>query len=381
MVPVEESFSAIEESPELQWWLLLLAAGAGWLIVTSTAVLWMQPMSGKVVGSEYYISSRARVFQHFLVFVVSVLAYRVTFWRGIPDYRARPLLFVTVQVALALLVVRVAPFGTAIAAGLVDHRVKDFYDSVNAWRPFAPSFRDWLVPMQFFLSPYLLGLALIGMVQLARDYHRESLRSAKLWAAYADTRLTMLSSQLQPHFLFNALHAISELINEDPNRASVMLARLGDFLRHALESSKHPWVTVATEVAGLEAYLAVQQARFHDRLRVDIRIDQQAVALSMPSMLLQPLVENAVEHGRGGPLSALAVDVAISLAGDRLLIAIHNSTPQLTAPLTPDRFGIGLKNVTFRLRAAYDGAASLLIGPDPRGGTVASLDVPARRAQ
>ncbi len=381
MAPVEESFPALEESPEVHWSLLLLAAGAGWLIVTSTALLWMQPMSGKEVGAVYYMSSPARTFQHFLVFSVSVLAYRVTFWRGTPNYRARPLLFVTLQVALALSVVRLAPFAAAIASGLVDHRAADFYDTFRYWRPFGPSFSDWLTPMQFFLPPYLLGLALIGMVQLARDYHRESLRSAKLWAAYAETRLTMLSSQLQPHFLFNALHAISELINEDPDRASVMLARLGDFLRHALESSKQPWVTVATEVTGLEAYLAVQQARFRDRLQVDIRVDQHAAALTMPSMLLQPLAENAVEHGRGGPSSALAVSVAISLAGDRLLIAIRNSTPQLAAPLASGKYGNGLKNVTFRLRAAYSGAADLVVGPDPRGGTLASLDLPARRTQ
>jgi len=381
MVPVEESFPALEESPEVPWSLLLLAAGAGWLIVTSTVVLWMQPMSGKEVGAVYYLSSPARIIQHFVVFSVSLLAYRVTFWRGTPNYRARPLLFVTLQVALALLVVRLAPFGAAIVSGVVDHRPADFYDTVNAWRPFAPSFRDWLVPMQFFLPPYLLGLALIGMVQLARDYHRESLRSAKLWAAYADTRLTMLSSQLQPHFLFNALHAISELINEDPDRASVMLARLGDFLRHALESNKQPWVTVATEVTGLEAYLAVQQARFRDRLQVDIRVDQNAAALTMPSMLLQPLVENAVEHGRSGPSSTLTVNVAIELAGDRLLIAIRNSTPQLAARISADRLGNGLKNVTSRLRAAYNGGAKLIVGPDPRGGTLASLDVPARRNQ
>ena len=381
MVPVDELFPALEESPEVRWSLLLLAAGAGWLIVTSTALLWMQPMSGKEVGSVYYLSSPARTFQHFLVFSVSVIAYRVTFWRGTPNYRARPLLFVTLQVALALSVVRLAPFAAAIASGLMDHRVADFYDTFRYWRPFGPSFRDWLTPMQFFLPPYLLGLALIGMVQLARDYHRESLRSAKLWAAYAETRLTMLSSQLQPHFLFNALHAISELIHEDPDRASVMLARLGDFLRHALESSKQPWVTVATEVTGLEAYLAVQQARFRDRLQVDIRVDQNAAALTMPSMLLQPLAENAVKHGRGGPSSALAISVAISRAGDRLRIAIHNSTPRLAAPLASGSYGNGLKNVAFRLRAAYNGAAELVVGPDPRGGTLASLNVPARRSQ
>lgn len=378
MVPVDESFPTLEDSADVRWSLLLLAAGAGWLIVTCTALLWMQPMSGQEVGAVYYMSSPARTFQHFLVFSVSVMAYRVTFWRGTPNYRARPLLFVILQVALALSVVRLAPFAAAIASGLVDHRPADFYDTFRYWRPFGPSWRDWLTPMQFFLPPYLLGLALIGMVQLARDYHRESLRSAKLWAAYAETRLTMLSSQLQPHFLFNALHAISELINEDPARASVMLARLGDFLRHALESSKQPWVTVATEVTGLEAYLAVQQARFRDYLQVDIRVDQNTAALTMPSMLLQPLAENAVEHGRSGPSSTLTVNVAIELAGDRLRIAIRNSTPQLADRISAEQFGNGLKNVTFRLLAAYNGGAELIVGPDPRGGTLASLNVPAR---
>jgi len=184
--------------------------------------------------------------------------------------------------------------------------------------------------------------------------------------------------QLQPHFLFNALHATAELISEDPNRATVMLARLGDFLRHALESSKQPWGTVATEIAGLEAYLAVQQARFRDRLSITVSVPPAAAPLAMPSMLLQPLAENAVEHGRGAPAATLVVTVAVTISGDRLQIAVHNSSPQLPVPLSASDYGNGLGNVISRLSAAYGDAASLRVGPDPRGGTTAMLDVPAR---
>ena len=377
----EDSLEASGVTPEVPWSLILLAGGASWLIVTITALLWMYPMSGRMVGDVYYVSTGARALQHLMVFALSVVAYRVTFWRGTPSYRARRPVFIALQVALALIVVRLAPFTTALAGGLVDHRYEDMHDTIRGWLPFAPSFWDWLLPMQFFLPPYLLGLALIGMVQMARDYHRESLRSAKLLAAYAETRLKMLSTQLQPHFLFNALHAVSELIHEDANRASIMVARLGDFLRHALESSQQPWVSVATEIAGLEAYLAVQQARFRDRLRIRIAIDPAAAALTIPSMLLQPLAENAIDHGRAGPSAALDVSVAATVAGERLHFKIRNSTPQLATALSPDQYRKGLNNVEFRLRAAYAGSAWLTIGPGSDGGTIATLDVPARRAQ
>lgn len=381
MEAAEDTLDASAESPDVPWSLILLAGGAAWLVVTVLALLWMYPMSGRMVGNVYYVSTGARALQHVMVFALSVLAYRVSFWRGTPTYRTRPLVFIAMQIVLAAIVVRLAPFTTALAGGLVDHRYGDMHDTIKGWMPFAPSFWEWLLPLQFFLAPYLLGLALIGMVQMARDYHRESLRSARLWAAYAETRLKMLSTQLQPHFLFNALHAVSELIHEDANRASVMLARLGDFLRHALESSQQPWVSVSTEIAGLEAYLAVQQARFRDRLRVSITISPAAAALAIPSMLLQPLAENAIEHGRASPSATLDVNVAAAVVGDRLRFTIRNSTPRMGSILSPERYGNGLRNVQFRLRAAYAGGAQLAVGPDPDGGTMATLDVPAQRAQ
>ena len=370
---------ASEVSRGIAWVVILLAGGAGWLVVTITVILWMWPMAGQVVGDTYYLSSPARFVQHLLVFALSAAAYRVAFARSQPNFRTRPLRFIALHLALAATVILLAPLAAGIASGVMDHRYQDLRDSLTYWRSFTPIMSSLLNPMQFFLPPYLLGLALIGLVQMARDYHTESLRSARLWAAYSEARLTMLSAQLQPHFLFNALHAITELVDQSPRRATVMLARLGDFLRHALESSKQPWVSVATEIAGLEAYLAVQQARYSDRLTVHISVEPSVANLLMPSMLLQPLAENAVEHGRCGPSSALAVHVAVMLDGQLMRIVISNSTPPLLQVLAPDRYGTGLSNVHSRLRAAYGADATLVVGPDQRGGTAATLIVPARR--
>lgn len=369
-----------EERPQTTWTLILLAGGAGWLVVAGTAMLWLWPMSGKVVGDQYYLSSPARAAQHLMVFGLSALAYRIAYWRHAPEFRSQPLGFVLMHVALAFSVVRLAPFAAGLAAGLVDLRLEDLRDTAAFWRPFGPDFGSWLLPLQFFLPPYLLGLALIAAVRYARDYHRESLRSASLAAAYAEARMAMLTAQLQPHFLFNAMHAISELIHECPERANAMLARLADFLRVAIESSKQPWVSVATELAGVETYLAIQQVRFRDQLAISLQVDPAAAAFDMLPLLVQPLAENAVEHGRSALPGTLQVSIAARIAGGQLLIEVHNDAPRLAAPLTPEHFGVGLANVSARLAAAYGAAATLWVGPGGQGGTLARLALPVRAA-
>jgi LytS/YehU family sensor histidine kinase len=223
-----------------------------------------------------------------------------------------------------------------------------------------------------------LGLCAIALVLMARRHHREAVRAADLASAYAAARMAMLSAQLQPHFLFNSLHAISVLIEDSPRQAMTMLARLGDFLRHALESSHWPWVDVATELSGLEAYLAVQQTRFSDRLSISIDASPESLGVYVPSLLLQPLAENAIEHGRkeGGP--TLHVRVAVSVVAERLCIVVNNSSPQLQSDLSAADYGHGLSNVDLRLRAAYGNDARLTVGPDHQGGTSAFLDLPLR---
>ena len=360
------------------WGVILGVGGLCWVLVTATALLWTLPSSGTQVGGLYVITNRARLVQHLLVFLTAALAYRAAVALGWPGALWRRAAVAALNTLLALIVVAVAPVATALAAGFIDGHMTDMHDTLASWRPLGLTWDFWASPLRFFLPPYVLGLCAIGLMLSARRHHLEALRTAELASAYSAARMAMLSAQLQPHFLFNALHAISVLIEDSPQQAATMLARLGDFLRHALESSHWPWVDLATELAGLEAYLAVQQTRFSDRLSISIDATPESLRVYLPSLLLQPLAENAIEHGRNDAGPALHVRVAATAAAGRLRIVVNNSSPQLPGELAPADYRHGLSNVELRLRAAYGNDARLRVGPDQEGGTSAFLDLPQR---
>ena len=377
--PIRPGVHAAPEEPG-PWRVILGVGGLCWLVVAVTALLWMLPASGTTMNGMYVVTSRARALQHLMMFMVAALAYRIAIALGWPGTLWGRVRVALVNTLLALVVVALAPVAIALAAGLVDGHLVDMRDTLDAWASGSPNWEFWTAPLRFFLPPYVLGLCAIALVLVARRQHREALRAAELASAYSAARLAMLSAQLQPHFLFNSLHAISVLIDESPRQASTMLARLGDFLRHALESSRWPWAEVAAELAGLEAYLAVQQTRFSDRLSISIDATSESRAVYVPSMLLQPLAENAIEHGRNESGPALHVRVLASVVDGRLSIVVNNSSPQLPGELLASDYGHGLTNVELRLRAAYGSDARLAVGPDPqRGGTSAFLDLPLRR--
>jgi hypothetical protein len=360
------------------WRVIFWVGGLCWLTVTCTAVLWALPASGKTTGGLYIVTSLARIVQHILVFGAAVCAYRVALALGWPAggwARAR---VVVINTLLALLVVTWAYVAVALAAGFIDGHMEDMWDTLREIT--GAQLAVWANGLRFFVPPYVMGLCAIALVMLADRHRREALRAAQLASDYSAARLAMLSAQLQPHFLFNSLHAAMGLIDESPRQAAAMLARLGDFLRHALETSHTGWVDLATELAGLEAYLAVQRTRFAGSLSVDVEASPQALAVAVPALLLQPLAENAIEHGRRVGGTALQVQVIAAVVGERLCLMVSNSTPRLPADLPPERYGRGLTNVELRLRAAYGGDARLTVGPDGQGGTSAMLDLPVRIA-
>ena len=364
---------------ELQSWKVILGVGGlCWLVVTSTTLWWMWPQSGTTVDGVYHVSNAARATEHLLVFIAAACVYRIAVALGWPHNAWARARVVLINVLLALTVVALSPAALALGGGFVDQHLRAMHGLGGAWNAFG-FWHYWAMPLRFFLPPYVLGLCAIALVLLAHRHQSEALRASELARAYTAARMAMLSAQLQPHFLFNSLHAISVLIDDSPREAAIMIARLGDFLRHALESSRWPWVDVATELAGLEAYLAVQQTRFSDRLSIAIDASRESLGVYLPSLLLQPLAENAIEHGRneGGP--ALHVRVRASVIAERLCIVVNNSSPRLDADLSPADYGHGLSNVDLRLRAAYGGEAHLRVGPDQEGGTTAFLDLPLRR--
>jgi sensor histidine kinase YesM len=361
------------------WGLIWKVGGLIWLGVTCTALFWLLPWAGTRVNGEYVATTTAYAVQYALVFLASALAYRVAIALGWPD---TPLARVRIALVNTLLVLGIliwAVVGVALVTGFVDGQVAEMRTMLRSMPALFRHLEFWASPLRFDLPPYALGLCAIALAMATDRHHREALRAAELARAYAATRMAMLSAQLQPHFLFNSLHAIMGLIEENPQQASAMLARLGDFLRHALETSHSPWVDVATELAGLETYLAIQQTRFSGQLNIAIDVSPQALDVYVPSLLLQPLAENAIEHGRKDSGPALQLRVTVAVVDERLCIAIHNSRPRLSADLSPADYGRGLQNVSLRLRAAYRADAQLVIGPDAQGGSTATLNLPARR--
>ena len=210
-------------------------------------------------------------------------------------------------------------------------------------------------------------LALIAFCGLqAMVLHRAALRAEGqrlVLAAQAtrDAELRALKYQLQPHFLFNTLNAISALVNDDRKRdASRMIARLGDFLRATLEETRGHEVTVGDEVVFTSAYLDIEKARLGDRLRIDVQTGPDTLDALVPHLLLQPLVENAIRHGIAPRTEGGTVSMRVQRESGTLRVVVENDWLDETAS---EGQGVGLANVRARLDALYPGAYALEAGP------------------
>lgn len=236
----------------------------------------------------------------------------------------------------------------------------------------------------------LLYVGIVGVVS-AVDYYRSyqeraraaaalELEQARLRASLSEARLEALRMQLQPHFLFNALHAISTLIlRGDPRSANEMLVRLSDFLRMTLERGEAAIVPLSVELEFLEAYLRIQRVRFGDRLRVVMEIEEPARGAAVPSLILQPLVENAVRHGLAGDPGQGVITIRATVAGGTLALQVADDGSGLR-DAEPRARGVGLANVRARLEHLYPGAHCFTLEPASLKGTVATIEIPLRPA-
>jgi sensor histidine kinase YesM len=361
-------------SKERLWMVIWSVTSLYWLFMTVTDVMVNWDFAGTELNGHYIPSSGTRMLSYLLECGISACMYQLAFHRRWPSTLAARVIAILYQIVLAIIFCVVAAVAMAIAMGTVEGRWWLLQNELAIAQNFEWS--SWVWVFRQSLLKYALCLLLIALVRILRKYQREELRTARLSAAYGNARLGMLSAQLQPHFLFNSMHVITELVSVEPNRATEMLVHLGEFLRHALETSKQPWVSVGSEISGLEAYLALQQARFGERLRVDIVVDPATTLYFVPSLLLQPLVENAVEHGRSGQNEPLLVQIAVRQSGRHIHIVISNSMPTLASVLPETAYGYGLQNVLTRLKAAYGNAGTLSVGPAAQHGSQAELYLP-----
>jgi two-component system, LytTR family, sensor kinase len=227
--------------------------------------------------------------------------------------------------------------------------------------------------------------ALTGLAQTLHFYKENSnrqLRESQLESQLAHAHLQVLEMQLHPHFLFNTLHAIGTLIHEDPHSAEQMLLNLSALLRVFLEEESSQQISLRRELHLVDLYLSIQRIRFKDRLTVHSVIDPETLDCAIPSLILQPLVENAIVHGIAKNPGDDEVEISSSMRSGRLRIQVSNSNSSLPPDLSANevKWGVGLTNTMQRLRQTYNGSAQLSLRAGSPRGVICEISMPFRLA-
>jgi two-component system, LytTR family, sensor kinase len=236
-----------------------------------------------------------------------------------------------------------------------------------------------LVFARAFLWNLTCYVAIVGVVyslDFSRLYRERAIASAELSARLSQAQLRALQSQLRPHFLFNTLNAVAEQVYTDPAAADRMIMRLGALLRASLSTSDTHEIPLRDELGTLDHYFEIMKIRHRDRLRVAVRVEPGAEQALVPAMVLQPLVENALQHGMEPSERATSIEVRAELRRDRLVLSVIDDGLGLEDG--PLREGIGLRNTRERLQQLYGDRQRLLVAPRSGGGVSCVIEMPYR---
>ncbi|MBE9509004.1 MAG: histidine kinase [Chloroflexi bacterium] len=231
------------------------------------------------------------------------------------------------------------------------------------------------------LGGMVVVFPIIHGTEMALGFYRQlkekELLEEQLRALAAEAELKALKAQINPHFLFNTLNTIAALIHTNPTQAEVTVERLAEMFRYVLAGSGRGLVSLEEELSFLDGYLEIEQARFGERLRITREVAPEALDVSVPSLILQPLVENAVRHGRGAD-GSVDLSIRVRLAKDEVTIAIADRGLGMPSNhKIGEGPGLGLRNVDERLRKTYgEGYGLGLTANEPRGAVV-TIRIPA----
>jgi signal transduction histidine kinase len=204
-------------------------------------------------------------------------------------------------------------------------------------------------------NPFMFATVVVAWHawRYSHDLRERKLKAAELEADLREARLQALRSQLNPHFLFNTLHSIAELVHEAPMLAEQLILRLGELLRKVLNTSERQEVTLAEEIEFIKAYVDIEQMRLGDRLSVEWNIAPEVLAARVPSLLLQPLVENAIQYGVASANRPGSVRILAQRDNGYLRLQVQDSGPGLDLSGQNTRSGIGLSNTKARLQTLF----------------------------
>jgi signal transduction histidine kinase len=251
---------------------------------------------------------------------------------------------------------------------------------------FADAGPVWRLQHLWFMNEFLYYIAILAG-GIARDYflryhaRREQTillqaQAAQLQLQLADARLAALRTQLNPHFLFNTLHAVSALVERDPRGVRRMIARLSELLRTTLDGADEQEVPLGQELTFTHRYLEIMQIRFQGRLTIQSQVEPGVLDALVPNLILQPLVENAIKHGVSKIDDEGRIDITARRDGDRLVLCVRDNGPHISESGLRAGEGVGLRNTRERLQELYGADHSFSLRAADDGGVVAEVIVP-----
>ena len=330
-----------------------------WVYVALSNILYAYSMRtgmAHMTNVSFFAAWDTRLLQHVLLLPILL----VSFWASL-RIQWRPLL-IAVPLQLILGGVFAALTYPAMLVSQMALGTEEWHEAMAThasgnWDE--PLLSLWTASFVSFLPTYGFGLALITGLALYTRFRNSELRLAALEREWSAARLAALRMQLSPHTLFNLLHTIRGYIEWDPKGAQSMVVQLADLLRRLLNAGERDFSKLSDELQFVRLYLELQQRRFADRLTVTLPAAVDIPAVWVPSLILQPLVENAVVHGLSGHQGRVTVSVAARMAQNVLTLSVLNTI----APDKPiGRGGIGLNNVRERLAVQFEGRARLAAG-------------------
>jgi two-component system, LytTR family, sensor kinase len=244
-----------------------------------------------------------------------------------------------------------------------------------------PFFHLWLHKLSGSLLSDLILYSVILLVGYMLDSRErmalQRTETAKLNEQLSKAQLNALRRQIEPHFLFNTLNAIAGLVRENRNDAAVsMIAGLSDFLRRVVQDSDKQQVSLIDELEFAQKYLDIQKVRFAERLEVRLDVPEELLPAQVPSLILQPMVENAVKHGIAKRVQGGAIEIAAVRSNGTITLSVCNDGPSLPAGWEKTHSGVGISNVRTRLESLYGNKFELSLENRDTGGVKASVSIP-----
>jgi two-component sensor histidine kinase len=269
----------------------------------------------------------------------------------------------------------------AIASALAERGALALIGMPGGPRRLMPLGAAWAVYTVVAMWKYWAFLGIWSAFAAARRSRDRELEAAKLESQLTAARLQALHNRLHPHFLFNALHSASMLALVDPEAANRTLARLADLLRDTLREQPDADVSLARELETIQRYLDVERVRFPDRLHIDVDVEPAALKARIPTLLLQPLVENAVRHGIAATTEAGHLVIRGRREGARLVLEVEDDGPGLPGEFRlASASGVGLGATAARLALLHPGNHQLELANRDEGGCRATVTLPFRAA-